>query len=884
MPSPSVRSFRILALTGFLTAVPSVVGVPEGWFPWPYVEPVAGSALDSSALNHKPAGSRGPIVVRDSIFVTSDDGARLRFWGCNLSSNEAFPPDAATAERVARRLALGGVNIARLHHLDNPWSVDSAGSLWTPGSQDSIRIDPAQLDKLHRLVAALKAEGVYSNVNLKVSRTHTEEDGFPASIAQLPGFHKRVDYYSRRHVEMQKDFARRLLSPKNPYTGLSLAEDPAIAVVEINNENSLLGLRTRDIGAGLHLLPEPFRGELQEMWNGWLAARYATDDALRTAWSTGATPVGSATTTPASRWFADAQPGNDVRIESPHTGAVHITIGPGDGVRWRSAAFLDHLRLVENATYTLSFSARADATRPVEIVVGRDDPLWRTDKWRSRGLRSVVTLEPEWREHRMTFVAHSIVDVGSRLTVIAGHQTGTVELRDVRLESGSSTAGLRQGQSPRAGDVPIPTDPTPAQWNDWLQFLVETEQAYVDEMRRFLIDELGVRAPIVCTQANYGGIAGLVREQASDFIDAHCYWQHPDFGGSSGVWNTGHYTINNTPQIGELSARWFGEFGALAQLRVAGKPFTVTELDHPAPSDYAAEMYPFTATFAGLQDWDGLYTFDMVGIGLPAEEDTGALLTFFDQHHHPAKWGFGPFATRVFRHGLIPPLEATRELHVSAPFWAEANHLDVLWLKHRTAQDIGFLTDRLSVHEDLLPADRPTRIQSSDTQTNAGSSARLVQARRGQVYLVDAPAASAFVGYVGDDTLATSRLEIATDSFGLQFAAVTAVALDERPLEESSRVLVTLAARAENQGSVWNAARSTVGDVWGKGGPPVAERVPATIRVHSATRRAVYALSHDGSHAAQVEASWDEAARVLEFSTRTGPATLHYELVPTTAR
>jgi hypothetical protein len=194
--------------------------IPVGWFAWPYVEAQTGSALDTSDLNHKPAGSRGQVVVRNGVFVTSKDGRRIRFWGCNLSSNEAFV-DAETAKALARRLAQGGINIARLHHLDNSWSVDSAGSLWKPGSQDRIHIDPTQLDKLHRLVAELKAQGIYSNVNLKVSRTHTEADGFPPSIAQTPGFQKRLDYFQRRIVELQKDYARQLLGTKNPYTGLS---------------------------------------------------------------------------------------------------------------------------------------------------------------------------------------------------------------------------------------------------------------------------------------------------------------------------------------------------------------------------------------------------------------------------------------------------------------------------------------------------------------------------------------------------------------------------------------------------------------------------------------------------------------------------------------
>lgn len=836
------------------------------------MEPVAGSALDTSALNHKPAGVRGRVVVRDDHFVTSDDGQRIRFWGCNLSSNEAFV-DAATADRLARRLAQGGVNIARLHHLDNPWSVDSGGSLWKPGTQDRIHIDPAQLDKLHRVVSALKAQGVYSNVNLKVSRTHTEADGFPASIAQTPGFQKRVDYFQRRIVDLQKDYARQLLTAKNPYTGLSLAEDPAVAVIELNNENSLLGMRTRELGDGLETLPEPFRGELTALWNAWLLEQYQTDEKLAATWRDGATPTGESPLSPSSRWLVDSQPGNEVDVTSGDRASVEVNVKSGDGVRFHAAAYLDQLKLRENATYTLTFSARAEQVRPIEVAVSRDEAGWRTDKWRTRGLRQILTLKPEWQEFRLVFTTHSIVDVGSRLSVLAGHVPGNVWIKELRLESGSATAGWREGQSLRSGSVPIPTDATPRQWNDYLTFLAELERRYVSELRDYLRNELKVRAPIVCTQANYGGIAGLVREKQSDFIDSHAYWQHPDWGNPTSVWDTTRYTIDNTSQIAEFGPRWFGEFGGIALLRVTGKPFTLTETDYPAPSDYAAEMYPLLATFGGLQDWDAIFTFDQVGTG--EENDTGAIRTFFDQSHHPAKWGFGPFATRVFRQGLVPPPESRRELFVKAPLMAEANHVDVLWLKTQTGGDLGFLTDRLSVNENLLPSDQRSHVeQHGNSRLTA---VRLQQVARGVVYLADLQGASTLVGFVGGSEVSTGGLKVHCDEFGLNFAAVGAVALDEQPLARASRVLVTLAARAENQRSEWNAVRTSVGNVWGKGGAPIAERVPATVSLKSEQPRRVRALRPDGSVAAEIASTWSDGW--VSFSTREGPATLHYEVV-----
>src|SRR5690349_20681588 len=80
--------------------------VPDGWFEWPVVEPADGTALDASALNATPAGSRGRVTVKEGRFVVGD-GRPLRFWGVNVTADGAFPSEA-DAELLARRLAKAG--------------------------------------------------------------------------------------------------------------------------------------------------------------------------------------------------------------------------------------------------------------------------------------------------------------------------------------------------------------------------------------------------------------------------------------------------------------------------------------------------------------------------------------------------------------------------------------------------------------------------------------------------------------------------------------------------------------------------------------------------------------------------------------------------------
>jgi hypothetical protein len=285
-------------------------------------------------------------------------------------------------------------------------------------------------------------------------------------------------------------------------------------------------------------------------------------------------------------------------------------------------------------------------------------------------------------------------------------------------------------------------------------------------------------------------------------------------------------------------------------------------------------MYPELASFACRQDWDAVYPFVIGAYG--AANRTGKIVDYFDQLHHPAKWGFAPFATRVFRRGLVTPAGASAQLRLGSPLWTEQPHADVLWSQLSAGGEFDFLNVRYSV------SDRPGAAGAKATLAHAPAAiaetapVRLVTAPQGKVYVIDARQAAAVVGYLGGATVNAGALRVGCPRFGRDFASVTAVALDDRPLRESGRVLVTLAARAGNQGMVWNESRTSVGRNWGHG-PTIAERVPATITLAGAAGRQVYALAPNGSRANKIQTTSQDGA--LTFTVQPSDKTLHYEIV-----
>jgi len=575
----------------------------------PWDDATSGTATDVSQMNTAPAGKNGFIVVRDGHFVESATGVRVRFLGTNLAFRADFPSHD-DADKVAARMAKYGINLVRLHHMDNS-TQGKGGSIWDISVADRQHIDPVQLDRLDYLIAQLKKHGVYVNINLHVSRTFSAADGFPPSISQVTlDFDKRLDEFEPRMIELQKNYARDLLTHVNPYTGLSYANDPCVAVVEINNENSLTG----DPAWGpeqLSSLPEPFRGELVQLWNDWLIKKYGSADRLTEAWLPSTTPPGPSILTPNSPWTIEQGGTTQATLtkaaedNQPQdaAAAVQIAITKTDGTNWHVQAHEAGLSLTNGSTYTVSFRAKADAPRDMGVDVRLDQ-----DDWHNVGLQTTVKVGTDWQTYTLPFAAQDTAPAHNRISFTLGNQLGTVFIDDLRLEPGSRDSVNKLKQQVAAHALDIPSYGIVAEKRDWVAFLADTEKSYADNMRLYLRNTLKIHANVICSQVSYGGLTGLSREASSDFTDNHAYWQHPSF--PHRAWDSSDWAIPNTAMVTDLANGGEGTLGGLAAYRVAGKPYTVSEYNHPAPNDYRADTDLVLSTFAAFQDWDAIYLFD----------------------------------------------------------------------------------------------------------------------------------------------------------------------------------------------------------------------------------------------------------------------------------
>lgn len=854
------RKFFIpLTLGGLLLGSPLTAAntdaVPEGYQPFPlqWDDTLAGTATDVSFLNEKPAGKNGRLIVRDAHFVESSTGKRVRLIGIGIGGDALFEMDHAAAEKAARRLAKAGVNVVRFHNLDgSDRDRDTLIDFKQPGSE---HFNPRHLDTLDYFFACLKKEGIYTVMGLKVNRTLRKGDDLPEGVDNAG---KRVDRFNRAWIESQKRWAKNLLTRQNPYTKTTLAEDPAVLSVELNNESALLFENLNWIDT----LPAPYKRELTALWNDFLSRKYKNDKALLAAWNRDASLPGASLLNPEGRWGFE-QP-DALKVFRNTADSVSATVTRRSNQDWQIQFQRSGLSLENGKTYTLEFDVRGEGDL-IRIVLSQDRP-----DWHNCGLEASLSLTSEWRHQRYSFQAKNADPGHVRISFGVGHAR-KVEIAAVRLFPGTKPVSARLS----SGSIPLPVAPNDAMSADLLEFMVELDTRYAEEMLDYLRKELNVKSLVIDTQIDWGGLSGLRREKRMDYVDAHAYWGHPEFTGGNWEFKPGCWKILNQSQIPRIVHGGWCPLEQFSRYRISTKPFSISEHDYPYPHDYAVEMMPLLVSVALRQDWDMLQLF-IHGTFLTRGKSAG-ISHMFDQTNHPGKIGFFPAAALIFRRGMFEPAPKTVELRLPEQPWRWfGNRFDRAWAE--TGVRRSLLDSRMTIVPDALKTpgraeacvsapDEPDRPMRGWTE---GEKA---------FFTAVAPQCIVLCGHFGGRTMDVGDLRLRARPFPGDFGAAVLVSRDERPLPASGDILFTIAGRFENSGVIWNKERDALlnrSPWWGN--PPVlGTKTDAAIRFKTDGPRTVYALDSNGKRTAELPSAWKDGH--LSFHVHPSHRSMHYEIV-----
>lgn len=471
--------------------------------------------------------------------------------------------------------------------------------------------------------------------------------------------------------------------------------------------------------------------------------------------------------------------------------------------------------LTHRNPYTGNEYCAEPAIATVEIV--NENSIY--EFWARNWLRGELT--PGSAHYQLDFTPYYAHELDARFDAWLRQHRTPEQLEVIRHQAGVGDGApvprLRRGEFSIAGRERFAAE---------AEFYGDVEKAFFLGMRAFLKEELGVKCPVIATADHTYWIPNLPLLRSTtllDGVDGHVYWQHP------AIWGE-----RNTPMVDDPL---HSTIVKLSRSPVLGRPFTVSEVNHPNPNEYAAEMIPILAAYGAFQDWDGIYFYTFEPKTGP-DARTG-VDDPFDITLDPVKMVQMSVGALLFTR---PDVQAAREIVARTYSSEQVNESLRLPEAERPYFTPGFPLSIPLCHGSRIRAldAAPTGTFQDDAKlpflSDTGELAWYVGGGGGfsppsvaspitesrlehrstahtGVVTIDTPRTQAIVGFLRDHGRTTRHLapEVKND-----FCAITVSSLTSEPIQRSPRLLVTACARWQNTGSKWN-ERHTLWSEWGTG-------------------------------------------------------------------
>lgn len=847
------------AVTTLCAAVHAGDSQPADMFPFVISYDSPRNVVNMSHLLRAPAGADGRLRVSGDQFV--NDRGPIRLHATNLTGAANFPTHEE-AERLADRLARFGFNCVRLHYFDADY-----GNFMQPHEQGIIardfrtrrRLDPERRDRQDYLIAALKKRGIYVNINLHVARTLDARDGFAPGN---PWANKGVDAFDPRVIELEREYARDLLTHVNPYTKLPYTDDPCVALVELNNEDSIFN---QYLSGGLDNLGQPYATIFRNLWNDWLLRKYGSSEKMRESWNITHQPLGDElipegtfdhpVAMDGTTWHFDALRGAQATT-APRPGALRLIVeASGDDYNPKL-----HRRVSVRAgqPYTVSFRIRRVVGEgQSDLGFGVADAV---NGWRNLGLLRRFRVGRDWLDVTQSF--NATADSDEATIQFTRFAPGEYELDRLSFRPGSNEPAfsefrIEDGAMPLVRSTSCAPEPV---HRDFYQFLVDTERTYWTSMRDYLVRELKVKAPISGTQMGYS--PAFVQAEL-DYIDHHAYWCHPTVNAN--------WSISNRAMV-----RAFGGcINGLSNIRVAGKPFTVSEYNHPYPIFYGAEGQLMLRAYGAFQGWNGVFEYTY-NHRQEAEPDFNTY--FFSIVARTDVLAHFPACAAMYLRGDVR--ESVRPLTVPL---SQSDYFDGMCARRTPsvyAYDTGLPASQCLIQKIALdltgkaPMAKPEQLATPPLAvSDTGELVWDTDGGKNGLWTVNTPNTKVMSGFADGRTVDLGDVSVTVGATRLGWATISLVSHDATGFGQDgkpARILLAATGLSHNSGATFTKGPGTLissrGQDWGHG-PVLCEGIPATIALPSpADRTACYALDSAGNRTARLEVGSRDGKALIRIS------------------
>lgn len=262
------------------------------WFEFEPKEDFSASTIDMTNWLDAPAGKHGFLQMKGSDLVF-EDGTPIKFWGVNINSKNPFS-DKQKVDQWVKQLSKYGINGVRFHKFTR--------HAYEKGY--STKLDDKKYKNFDYFNNELRKKGIYygwshiyghqvAPADKDRLLTYDEIVNLSYPWSHLNGTTSSLVNFAPDLQDLSIELTVGMLQHKNHFTGLRYADDPALAFIELQNEDNIFW---GAIGKALDQAPT-YRALLCQQFSAWLKSKYGSEENLIEAWGQNKLPKGESIAT-----------------------------------------------------------------------------------------------------------------------------------------------------------------------------------------------------------------------------------------------------------------------------------------------------------------------------------------------------------------------------------------------------------------------------------------------------------------------------------------------------------------------------------------------------------------------------------------------------------
>lgn len=771
------------------------------WFPFPTVsmDYSENCSIDMSYLNWK---IEERIKIKNGHFYYKDK--RVKFFGTNVAFDRCFP-EKDDAPKISKRLAQIGINVVRFHQMDNK-------DIWLNNTNSTLSKD--KLDRLHYFLYCLKQNGIYANINLHVGRTYPEMQNNNTLKGKFT-YGKSLDRFYPPFIEYQKNYSRDLLTSFNNYTNYKIGEDPMILNIELNNEDSIYDLWGDE---NFIYLTSELQIELISQWRKYLKTKYKNFDEIYKFYN-------GEKINPKNNLIENntikCQTNNGTCITDKDKNIVYFNITSKPSTSYGNQIQYGYINITNSTIYTITFEAKVKNSTSSTIHFDFQEnksPYTTYLKTQSVNLYQYFynyTLVARTDDNCQIIEGANVVP-----KLYLPPEINNYEVKNLKVFVGQNEIIISDDNIQSLDKIKYPNNALlnniPNMAYDLRLFFDYTERNTQNYLTNYIKNDLKFKDLFILDSQSAGGsIYSLQREsEISDIIDTHNYWQHPIFPWNH-MWDMDYYTIPNEPMFPVPS---FGTIKYLTCTKYSNKPYTISEYNHPYPNEHLHEKFTILSSWSAVHDFDAIYQY----VYDQTKEDK--INGYFQMASNPIDFAIAPYVALGFRNDYVPKSKNYVKLKLNKGYINQK-------MKARSYSALGFLcgyyypgwdavfdveiiNDETSVEPIYL---NENNIDIQNKNKFFGDTIEWKNTNDiDSFYKVNADKYFTLTGFLGNSQMSVTHnitnlieIKIKLNEKLNDTCTIGLVSLDNKKLEESEKLLLTVVGKVRNTNQTWMDKRTT---------------------------------------------------------------------------